>query len=135
MIADLTEHGLDFKKRAIILNTLPALSPKCTADFIFHSVPHLSYREFMSPFYSGSQEERKEKRFLMEEETYRVLDAPCPMCGKVVKLLPWRNLTGYCSDCALDVNIRYDTKRYKETFNFIPRDRTQWILDIWNRCY
>lgn len=137
MIADLTKHGLDFKKRTLTLrlDALPELRPKSTEDFLFRRVREPSYREFMSPFHTGSQEERKEKRVLKEEHNYELTDVRCPICGKIVKILPWRRLTCCCSNCALDVNTLYDTKSYKERFDFTPRDRTQWILDIWNRNY
>lgn len=135
MIADLTEHGLDFKRHDLRLTVPLELRPKSIDAFIFRNVSDFSYRGFMSPFYTGSQEERKEKQALMEEHSYEFTDVPCPICRKFTKLLPWRRLTGCCSDCALDIDALYDTKSYKETFNFIPRDRTQWILDIWNRCY
>ena len=137
MIADLTKHGLDFKKHtlALKLDALPELRPKLTEDFLFRRVRQPSYREFISPFHTGSQEERKEKRVLKEEHSYEITDVRCPICGKIVKMLPWRKFTGCCSDCVLDVNTLYDTKSYKERFDFTPRDRTQWILDIWNRNY
>lgn len=137
MIADLTKHGLDFKERtlALRLGALPELRPKSTDDFLFRGVREPSYREFMCPFHTGSQEERKEKQVLKEEHNYEITDVRCPICGKIVKVLPWRRLTGCCSACALDVNTLYDTKSYKEWFDFTPRDRTQWILDIWNRNY
>ena len=137
MIADLTKHGVDFKKNTLTIRSdvLSELRPKYTDDFIFRGVREPSYREFMSPFHTGSQEERKEKRILKEEHNYGITDVRCPICGKIVKILPWRRLTGCCSDCALDVNALYDTKTCKERFDFTPRDRTQWILDIWNRNY
>ena len=135
MIVDLTEHGLDFKRHSLALVVPIELQPKSIDAFLFRRVPDVSYRDYMSPFHTGSQEERKEKQTLRDEQNYEFTDVPCPICHKSTKILPWRRLTGCCSECALDIDGLYDTKSYKETFNFIPRDRTQWILDIWNRCY
>lgn len=137
MIADLTKHGLNFKRGQLILFLKSAPDFKQhVEDFIFKRMREPSYREYMSPFHTGSQDERFEKGVLREEELYarKLHTVSCPICGKQVTVLPWRDFYA-CSDCSLEVNRLYDSKGFKETFEFKERDRTQQILDIWNRSY
>lgn len=134
MINDLTRHGIDFNKGKLhfVCTGLPV--KQTTEDFLFERIRETCYEEYMSPFHTGSQGERLEKQCLRGEQEFLSDEAPCPICHRVVKILPWRPFYA-CSKCSLEVNRMYDAKCSRIWKEFTPDDRTQRIIDIWNRNY
>lgn len=132
MITDLTKNGIRLNRYTLRLRGIDEQTQSTNAA-LFGYPRDPSYREYMSPFHTGSREERYAKQCFIEEHEYRdPQEGQCPICGKWTLLRRWRD-NRVCSQCSLD-----DMKVNKPDWykcNGEAVDRTQLILDLINRSY
>lgn len=132
MITDLTKNGIRLDRYTLRLHGIDDQT-QSTNTALFGYPRNPSYREYMSLFHTGSQEERYAKQCCKEEYEYNGPQVgQCPICGKWTLLRRWRH-NHVCSQCSLD-----DTKVNKPDWykcNGEAVDRTQRILDLINRSY
>lgn len=135
MITDLTKKGIKFDRYQLQLKV--PIREKVTTDSIFHKMEEPAWHEFMSPFHTGTKEEREEKRALKEEAEYVLDSTRCPYCNRLHLLRRW-NPSMVCVYCSSEISLfqTVNIKRpWKEHgFNLDP-DRTQAVMDILNRNF
>lgn len=107
---------------------LRSLNRKRQNDYrdLFKPEPeYYSYKDCCCPLLTGTATQRTRKREMALQFAYQ-----CECCGRFYIPKPWSKTWGLCDDCYA---MEYAEQKLKWRTKVV--NRTQQILDLWNRCY